>query len=659
MQIREIVLYGHSGQKRTLKFKLGAVNIITGGSSRGKSALIEIVDFCLGKSHFTVPEGRIVSSTSWFGVLFQHGEERIFVARANPALKRFKANGSAFIDRGTTLESPRQAPEPNSNTEALINLLTAILGIKPNLFIPPAGQTRSPLSATIREASRFCFQGQSELTSKNSLFHEDRRPGYIATLQLADTLPYFLGAVPEDHLSIEEELRRNERELKLLEREISERASIVGQGTVKASALHREAVEVGLAESPDAIVDIAVLRERLEAIAEWKPGTIQANSAGDRLTQLQNEVYDLELRRRNKADELTLAKSFAGETHDFGEDIAVQRHRLEAIGLFDEADQGNHCPLCAQVLLTPPPAAKAVTKALEKMSQNLSAVQRQTPHLNEYVHNISITLADIDTQIRSKQGEIQGIQNANFAANQLRDLNARRARVVGRISLWLESTGVPASGAPDQNRVKELRARNEELDALIDQEAIDERMASIVHEISEKITEYAKRLELEHSNSPISFRPRACTLVFTQSGGRRVRFDSIGGGQNLLGYHLAVNFAFHRFLRLNHRPVPGFLFLDQPSQTQFPRDRDSNMQGKEESLVDEDRKKVRQIFDLCFDVVKELAPDFQIIVTEHADLADPRFQNSVSERWRLPDEALIPADWPEAAVPDADQEDDE
>ena len=83
------------------------------------------------------------------------------------------------------------------------------------------------------------------------------------------------------------------------------------------------------------------------------------------------------------------------------------------------------------------------------------------------------------------------------------------------------------------------------------------------------------------------------------------------------------------------------------------------MKGKEDALDDEDRKKVRQIFDLSFEVVKELEPDFQIIITEHADLADARFQESISERWRLPGEALIPADWPEAVVLDEEKVEDE
>lgn len=657
MQIREIALYGLSGQKRTLKFRLGAVNIITGGSNRGKSALIDIVDYCIGKSRFTVPEGRIAASTSWFGVLFQHGGERIFVARANPTLKKYGAGGTAYVARGAALESPATAPEPNSTAETLVTLLTEILGIKPNLFVPPANQTRAPSTATIRDASRFCFQDQSELTSKNSLFHEDSRPGFIAALQLADCLPYFLGAVPDDHLSIERELQRNQRELKLLEREISERASIVGQGTAKAAALLREAVEVGLTDPIDS-VDLAVIRQRLEEILKWSPGTAPASIGGDQLTQLQNEVFALELKRRSKVDELALAKSFAGETTEFSEDLGAQRHRLEAIGLFDETEKSTHCPLCTQPLVSPPPAAKAVKQALEKMSRNLTAVQRQTPHLTEYANKVGADLADIETQIRSKQAEIQGIQSANAAANKLRDINARRGRVVGRISLWLESAAVPGSDASDHVRAEELRALIDQLSGRIDQEAIEERMAAIIREISDQIAEYAKRLELEHSNSPISFRPRSGTLVFQQPGGRTVRFESIGGGQNILGYHLAVNLAFHRFFRKNRRPVPAFLFLDQPSQTQFPRDLDPQMEGKEEALNDEDRVKVRQIFDLTFSVAEELAPELQIIIMEHADLPDQKFRTAVTDRWRIPGEALIPADWPQATVAD-DSPDDE
>jgi uncharacterized protein YPO0396 len=48
MQILDIVLYSHDGRRREVKLNAGRMNIITGDSKTGKSALIDIVDYCFG-----------------------------------------------------------------------------------------------------------------------------------------------------------------------------------------------------------------------------------------------------------------------------------------------------------------------------------------------------------------------------------------------------------------------------------------------------------------------------------------------------------------------------------------------------------------------------------------------------------------------------------
>lgn len=45
------------------------INIITGRSSTGKSALIEIFDYCFGSSEYTVPEGVITEAASIYFVV--------------------------------------------------------------------------------------------------------------------------------------------------------------------------------------------------------------------------------------------------------------------------------------------------------------------------------------------------------------------------------------------------------------------------------------------------------------------------------------------------------------------------------------------------------------------------------------------------------------
>jgi hypothetical protein len=64
--------------------------------------------------------------------------------------------------------------------------------------------------------------------------------------------------------------------------------------------------------------------------------------------------------------------------------------------------------------------------------------------------------------------------------------------------------------------------------------------------------------------------------------------------------------------------------------------------------TDEDRHAVARMYRLAFDLVQELHPEFQIIATDHADLSDNWFQDSIIERWRGGIK-LVPEDWPVTA----------
>ena len=97
MQLRSIILYNRAGAIRELSFKRGAVNIITGRSLTGKSAIVEIIDYCLGRSTFLIPEGVIRDTVAWYAVVFSLGT--IALTKVDPHLcsdhwptNRFTAN---------------------------------------------------------------------------------------------------------------------------------------------------------------------------------------------------------------------------------------------------------------------------------------------------------------------------------------------------------------------------------------------------------------------------------------------------------------------------------------------------------------------------------------------------------------------------------------
>ena len=134
---------------------------------------------------------------------------------------------------------------------------------------------------------------------------------------------------------------------------------------------------------------------------------------------------------------------------------------------------------------------------------------------------------------------------------------------------------------------------------------------------------------------------RGLTVVIDTSHGS-YRLREIGSAANWLGYHLATLIGLHSYLIENDRPVPRFLLLDQPSQVYFPPDSTG-----QERLDDADHTALTNIFDSLFQFTEEAEAEggFQMLIMEHADLHEERFEHAIVERWRADGEALIPQSW--------------
>jgi hypothetical protein len=139
---------------------------------------------------------------------------------------------------------------------------------------------------------------------------------------------------------------------------------------------------------------------------------------------------------------------------------------------------------------------------------------------------------------------------------------------------------------------------------------------------------------LEAEFSEYSFRLDIANLtVVIDRPDRPVPMVKTGGGANHLAYHLAALLALHHFASNNKKPIPSFLFLDQPTQVYFPSEQIyMAVSGSvEETERDADLEKVRKLFFMLHRFATQEVSDFQIIVTEHANLRDDWFQGSIVE----------------------------
>src|SRR5450759_3529097 len=78
LQILKLILYSRAGDVRELAFRTGRLNVLTGASKTGKSAIIDIVDYCTGRSECNIADGVIRKYVGWYAVLYQLGEGQIF-----------------------------------------------------------------------------------------------------------------------------------------------------------------------------------------------------------------------------------------------------------------------------------------------------------------------------------------------------------------------------------------------------------------------------------------------------------------------------------------------------------------------------------------------------------------------------------------------------
>jgi hypothetical protein len=154
------------------------------------------------------------------------------------------------------------------------------------------------------------------------------------------------------------------------------------------------------------------------------------------------------------------------------------------------------------------------------------------------------------------------------------------------------------------------------------------------------MTIYAPQLALEHGNNSLRLDRKNLTVVADTIDGP-LPLRSIGSGENWVGYHVVAHLALHKLFRARHRPVPAFLMLDQPSQAHYPPDRDvGEISGDE----DEDQVAVARLYRLLWEYCTELNPSMQIIVSDHVELLEDWFRESIVERWR-DGIKLVPGSW--------------
>ncbi|WP_026423307.1 DUF3732 domain-containing protein [Actinokineospora inagensis] len=643
-QLKCLTLYGKQpDQVRTLEFELGRLNIVTGDSLTGKTSIWDITDYCMasGDNRYPIRAGKLRQYVSVFAVQIVLGQHQLFVAR--PAASGTTPSPQMCL----VFQQPGDAPLARDQLQFTFTIdaarkqLAEFTGIDQSIRLPTTrGNTMSP---SIRHALYFCVQAQNVVANPDHLFHsqgEDHGPRTIR-----DIFPYFIGAVDPGQAARRAQLQRMKIDLRDHERALAQQES-AAPASGQARALVREAIENSLLDTRD--TNTLTLDDALESLrtaaAAPLPGLPQTPADDDDpLASLARDRDRLRITFQQARTRLTDLKTALGERTDFMTHALDHRERLTSLSLLKVgADTSqDQCPVCNSVVTDPNDVVTSLRTDLEELNATVVHVSDDTPQIQALIDEQEELLREHRRALSANQDERQALEAGIREAARYRDTTLRAAAVRGRISLFLENSERYTVAPRITDRREEMRTDIASLEEVLGDDVQADRVNSSLSLINQKITAKARALALEHSDAPIRLDLRRLTVVADTPDGP-VPLKEIGGGQNWLGYHLAVFLSLHEWFIDHDQPVPQLLVFDQPSQVYFPADyKGATLQPFEEA----DRTALLHVYEAIADTITAADGKLQVIAMEHADLEQPVFSTAVIQRWRDGQGAMVPADW--------------
>jgi len=646
MKIKSIHVYSHDGQRRDLQFKVDGLNVITGRSSTGKSALSEIIEYCMGRSTFNVPEGIIRDKVAWFAVIYQFPKEQVLIAKPTPTAGGTSC-GTVMQRRGSQVAIPDfNELVVNTDDDAVVALLSRLLGIPENRTDVAIEHSRESYDANIKHTYYYLFQKQGIVANKDQLFY--RQNEGFQPQAIRDTLPILLGISSNERYELEVKLRAAQRELKLNAKLLEQARDAIDTSQQKGLSLFSEAKAVGIIELERQQAGTDGVIDALRTALKWKPTSIPGDD-GHRISRLEEEISKLRKDRREVQSRIDAAFQFSKQASGFESEALEQRDRLTSIKALPKNPETGEWqwPFCEANLAMESPISKILLNELATLDEEMSIVVGQRPKLDAYLAEQNDTVQDVVNSIKNKEVELSAAISVNEIIAQMGTRNNAAARVVGRISLFLENLVPNDELALYESEQRRLKFKVDELAKKVGANDSHERLTSILNNISSQISRYIQSFEAEFGAHPARLDLNHLTIIFDRPD-RPVPMSRTGGGENHLAYHLSALLALHFFAAKNNCPIPQFLLIDQPTQVYFPSEKvyqeaDGTVQKTE---ADADLVAVRRLFELLLNFTKKEVPGFQLIVTEHANLRDQWFQDALVEQpWTKPP-ALVPDDWP-------------
>lgn len=581
-QFELISIWLNNGKRRDLKFSPNKINMITGESSTGKTAILDIIDYCLLASKHKISEDMINENAAWYGIKFFVGEKSYSICRKAP-----KANTvSADYYFSSVGEMPTEFPEANISDSAIKRTLGVEFALDENTKVAYGGNSlKANSKLSLRYFLLFNTISQDIITHSEEFFDKQKdnryREALPRTFDLAvgiDTVENILKREKRDEL--EKELRRIERQQT---KYTSKQADFVSQ----LAQIIRTAKEFGLIE---ASLDIEASILALKAVIASHSAD-EKSEVSDRYDVLTGEINSISRRIKN-------LQKFGVEYQKYKSNLSDTHDSLKPISFLNE----NYPDLIKTSIFN---------ELFESSEHELKVIKRSIAKETPLDSDVQETVRMLETERTKKRQERATLPKDEKSFETEKEKYIFIGQTKAQIDLY-ESN--------EKETVKDFSARINKIEELLEDliiESVENNRDLFGKVLDETIQEYISSVSAALVNygtykSAFNYKDKKLQLRKPKTAA----IDNVGSSSNHMFLHLFLFLGIHEIILQRKVPhVPSFLVIDQ-----FSRPYWGDEKQKKSEIDHGDLFKVESALRLLDNFLKQAndnGDEFQMIIFEH------------------------------------------
>ncbi len=635
INIKQIILFNDKGEKRNISFNEG-LNIVTGDSKTGKSALIEIVDYCLFSSRSSIPKGKISEFADLFVVIFQINEIYIVVGRySSQSVNKIT---EAYLNIETNYENIK-----NIELNYFDNI--ALKPIKDDVqteFEEYLGLSLKKLETdndnlgkiSIRDAVSFLFQHQNLIANKHAIFY--RFDDIYKRKRVIEGLPVLLGLADAEYYNLIKEKSILDRKIKAEEKML---LNMKDKQDNKAQFL-RDNIQLYYSMIGQTLEQNLSLPE-LKKISSTLPlPPVDSVINPEKFRKLTSYEEERE-KKYTELEEVEKALNDLNSSTDNSLNYSQSLINLKNMQKFNTEYKNSNicCPLCDNPVEELNTNIANIENSKIKLLDELTKIGSYNKDNSEIVKRLDERKKELNKELKTLTSHIKALtmeeKDYSDNLNKREQLIYQKGLLESTMRYFLENTEKDINKEELNNLRKSLKEVNDSLKKYLMLNSFQDETEKILKEQMDRI---ASKLDFEKELLPIDFYFDLEKFTFKHRHNKQdIRLDEMGSGANWLACHLSIMLAFlHLNCKNKNSSMPSFLMLDQPSQVYFPKTAKKNELNKdEEEDFDENIKQVRVIFKVLNEEIELIETTTgikpQIIVLEHAN--DEEFKKFIIKEW--------------------------